>query len=108
MNKLTSDLSMVTSISKLSLDKLVDKSIMCICHSVEETILSKECMTAVDIGLGTLYIKCEGNDIKYKFIPSKKLEENICSTVLNKESPLVYTLETTLKTRIENAYKELL
>lgn len=108
MNKLTADISTITSISKLALDNLVDKACTCICHSVHESILSKESMTSIDIGIGILYIKFEGEQIKYKFIPSKKLEENIAFTILNKESPLVFNLETTLKERIENAYKELL
>mgnify|MGYP003304975037 FL=1 len=62
----------------------------------------------MDLGIGILYIKFEGNEVKYKFIPSKKLEENISFTVLHKQSPLVFSLETALKDRIENAYKELL
>lgn len=108
MNKLTNDLCAITSISKLALDNLVDKSITCICHSVQENILSKDPLTCIDIGIGTLYIKFEGNEVKYKLIPSKKLEESVSFTLLNKQSPLVYSLETALKDRIENAYKELL
>lgn len=108
MNKLTSDLSAITSISKLALDTLVDKSISCVCHTVQENLLSKEPLTSIDIGMGILYIKFEGNEIKYKFIPSKKLEESVSFTVLNKQSPLVFSLETALKDRIENTYKELL
>lgn len=108
MNKLVTDISSITSISKLALENLVEKSCNCICHCVQESVLNQESVTSVDIGIGILYIKFENDEIKYKFIPSKKLEDCVSFTVLNKESPLVFALETALKNRIENSYKELL
>lgn len=108
MNKLIEDLSTITTISEGTLLSLNDKVISCICHSVFESVQEKESLTKMDIGIGILYIKCEGSDIKYKFIPSKKLEESVASTVISNKSPLVYQVETSLKERVETTYKNLL
>ncbi len=108
MNKLLDDLSVLTTISPGTFSSLNDKAISCICHSVFENIQEKESLTTMDIGLGILYIKCEGPDIKYKFIPSKKLEEAVASTVVSRKSPLVAKVETALKDRVESTYKNLL
>ena len=108
INKLNQDLSDVTGIPKLTLDNLSYKACTCLGHSVYESLLKKEPLTEIDIGIGTLYIKVEGNDIKYKFIPSTKLETTVSFTIQNKESPLIVDAEKSLKTRIEKTYKELL
>ena len=107
-NKLINDLALLTTISVNALSLLNDRALSCICHSVYENLLSAEPLTSIDIGIGTLYIKCEEDEIKYKFIPSKKLEECVSLTVQDKCSPLVHQVETTLKDRIESTYKDLL
>ena len=108
MNRLIEDLSTITTISQGTLSSLNDKAISCICHSVYESVLETDSLTKLDIGIGILYIKCEGSEIKYKFIPSKKLEESVASTIVSKKSPLVYQVETSLKERVESTYKNLL
>ena len=108
ISKLTQDLSAITGIPKLTLDNLVEKADICIAHSLYETSLKKEILTEIDIGIGMLYIKLEGNQIKYKFIPSEKLEQFISFSLVNKESPLILDAEKALKTRIEKTYKELI
>jgi hypothetical protein len=106
--RIVDDVSTLTSISKLALENLVEKCNICICHDVFEEVSVGNDLIDIDIGIGMLYIKLEDGMIKYKFIPSKKLEESVQKTVSNKESPLVGILDTTLKDRIENAYKNLL
>lgn len=108
ISKLTQDLSAITGIPKLTLDNLVEKADTCIAHSLYETFLKKEVLTEIDIGIGMLYIKLEGNQIKYKFIPSEKLEQFISFSLVNKESPLILDAEKALKTRVEKTYKELI
>lgn len=105
---LNNDLSLLTSISKLSLDNLSDRTAYCISHTILECIESKDNQSEIDIGIGKLYIRIEEDQIKYKFIPSKKLEEMIAFTVINKQSPLVTKLDSALSERIENAYKSMI
>lgn len=108
MNKLIEDLSIITTISQHALTNLNEKSIACISHSVCESLLSGNNITEIDIGIGILYIKCEVDQIKYKFIPSSKLEESVVHTVKHKKSPVQYCIETSLKDRIETTYKNLI
>lgn len=108
MNKLITDISTITNISTFALEELIEKCRLCICHNVYEDILSNDNPTAIDIGIGVLYIKREESEIKYKFIPSKKLEEEVAFTIQHNVSPLVLEVDTTMKDRIENTYKQLL
>lgn len=105
---LNADLSALTNISKLSLDNLSEKSNYCISHTILECIESKDNQSEIDIGIGKLYIRIEEDQIKYKFIPSKKLEEMIAFTAKNKQSPLLNKLDSALADRIENAYKSMI
>lgn len=107
-SSLTTDLSTLTTISKLSLENLAEKAIYCMSHTILEAILSKETQCEIDIDIGKLYIKLEQDQIKYKFIPSKKLEETIAFTVKNKQSPLLTKLDLGLAERIEKAYRSVL
>lgn len=107
-SSLSTDLSVLTNISKLSLENLADKACYCMSHTVLEALVSKEAQCEIDIEIGKLYIKLEEDQIKYKFIPSKKLEETIAFTVKNKQSPLINKIDSGLVERIENAYRCLL
>lgn len=108
MDNMIEDISKLTTIQKEYLDSLVAKSEWCICSYIENTILNKESITKIDIGIGSLSILVEDNTIKYKFIPSKELENAIRTTVIDDKNPLKFKLEKTLVDKITNIYKELL
>ena len=110
MNKvdLFDDLCTITGISKLSLQNLAEKTNLCISHSMLECIQCKDPQAEIDIGIGSLYIKLEGDTIKYKFIPSKNLEETVAFAIKQKESPLTLKIDKALGERIENAYRSLI
>lgn len=108
MNKILEDLNILTTIPLTALQDLKDKGIDCIAHSVLENVLSKNPLTELDIGIGILYIKLEDDSIKYRFIPSKKLEDTVASTILTKQSPVVSRVETALKEKVESTYKNFL
>ena len=108
MIKLNSDISALTGISKLTLENINEKQILCICHSLQEKLSSKEALCSIDIGIGKLYIKLCDNEVKYKFILSKQLEDNIVFTLTNKQSPLMIEADKALKERLEATYKRLL
>lgn len=102
------DVSKLTSISERALKDLLSVVEDCICHEALENIIERNSLIPVDIGVGTLYIYLEGEDIKYKFIPSKRLEEKVTKTLSTKQSPLVASIDSTLKERIERLYKQML
>lgn len=105
---LMDDISKLTTITPHTMKKLVKMSNACICHDVLDSLLSGSTETEVDIGIGKLFIRYEGDNVKYKFIPTKTLEENVCKTLTTKSSPVTCKAETELKDRVEQAYKHLL
>lgn len=100
------DISTLTTIPKSNLDKLVEQSIKCISHSVWENNEETDYTVDLNIGIGTLHIKVESNTVKYKFIPSSKLEKSIQSALLDNIDPLVCVIEQAVCKKILTGYKE--
>jgi hypothetical protein len=46
--------------------------------------------------------------IKYRFVPSKELENILIKTVTHRTSPIILKLESNLQEKIDRTYKELL
>lgn len=107
-SNLMDDLSSLTCINLDTISRLVDLSGDCICHSVADSIKSKENGTEINIGIGTIHILIEEDKIKYKFIPSEELERKVCTVAHTKKSPLVKRVEKSLVRSIERTYKDLL
>lgn len=107
MNDLIQDLSILTTIGKYNLDQLISKSISVISHDVEESLRDYKDITSIDIGLGILHIQHKDNTIKYKFIPSKKLDDTVFNTYKYRESALAVDIDKALGERINNTYKDL-
>ena len=105
---LINDLSNLTTISEKTLSKLCEKGIYCICDCVQESILDNNDLTYIDLGLGTLQLKREGNKILYRFSPSMLLEQKVKETVETGNNPLKATVEQALIDRMTNTYKDLL
>lgn len=105
MYNLVDDLAVLTTIPAGSINKLVEKAALCICNDLEESLLNNEDLASIDMGLGTLQIMFSNNELKFRFIPNRKLEAAARDTVLNKKNPLVDKVEQTLAQRITNAYK---
>ena len=45
------------------------------------------------------------SEIKYKFLPSKQLADNLVKTIYDEQNPLVFELEKSLVNKLENPYK---
>ena len=101
------DLSVLTTVPVSNLKNLAEKEKLCICHKVFENELKGEPITHIDLEFGALYIMHEGDELKYKFIPSKALESDLKTTITTGKSPLIGKVEDTLKEKILNAYKDL-
>lgn len=110
MTNIINDISTLTTIPVKTWDKLVKKTNYCICDAVLENTLIDEDITAVDLGIGVLYIKradLEGNIIKYRFEPSPALDKAIKDTIINKQNLLEDMILTNLKEKFDTAYKNL-
>ena len=81
---LIQDVSKLTAVSQITLNKLANIVSLCICNDVYESILKNEAVTEIKLGIGTLLIKNENNNILYKFIPNQKLENQLIDTIKTK------------------------
>ena len=107
MINLLQDLSTITDIPKLSLEKLANEQALLLSHAIYEALIAKENTASADLGYGKLFIRYENNEIKYKFVPSKKFDELIRKTISNKVSPLTQSLETAISETVNKIYTEL-
>ena len=108
MINIATDLSTLTTIPKSAIIKLLNKESYIISEAVEEGLLSGNQIIEIDLEIGVLSILIDESQIKYKFIPSTKLEKAVKQTVKNRKNPLKDSLEKTLVNRITDIYKELL
>ena len=108
MITIVDDLSALTSIPKSAIIKLLSKESYVITNGIEEGIVAGNSIIDIDLEIGILSILIDENQIKYRFVPSAKLEKAIKNTIKNKKSPLKDSLEKSLVSKITDIYKELL
>lgn len=108
IRNLKNDLCALTGVSVESTDKVLTLCEDILCHCVIEDIKSKEQLTQIDIGIGTLYIRRDGDLIKYKFIPSEGFDNKVATAYRTGESPLIAKAAKSLRLKFDRAYKELI
>lgn len=100
--------SVITTIDRKALNKLAEKYEWCICDEIYTSAIEGNYRCFFDIGIGTIGIDySSGDEVKYKFIPSKELEKEVLSTITNKKNPLVLKAEASLVKKITETYKTL-
>lgn len=102
---LKDDLSTLTTIKDSTLSKLTKEINYCITDAVCKSIYNEETETNIDIGIGTLTIRFDNNQVRYRFVPSKELEASIASAIIEEKNVLVTALETSLVDKLNNIYK---
>ncbi len=107
MYSLAEDLSVLTGVAKSNIETLVNRAVSIIGHDVAESLCNKEFVTEVDIGIGTLVISIQQDQIMYRFVPTKKLEGIVNNVYKTGTSPILLEVDDTLGRRIANTYKDL-
>lgn len=107
MHNLIEDVSTLTTIGKYNLESLVDIVTSIISHDVVEDIKTQQPITSVDVGIGVLHITIQDDVLRYKFVPSRKLENCIRTTYISGESDLLTKVDEALGNRIMKTYKDL-
>ena len=108
MTDIVKDMSTLTTIPEKTLNKFFRKMSFCICESLAEDLQDENIeMSAMDIGIGVLYIKVVGDTPKYRFVPNELLEKSIKQTVVNKENLLPDLLNDALSKKFIEVYKDL-
>lgn len=108
MTDIIEDVSLLTTINKRNLNKLIDVAQYCINEAIEESLIESKTTSDINIGIGELHIQFLNNELKFKFIPSAKLREGIIDTIKGKQNSLELVLEHNLVDKITNVYKEII
>lgn len=105
MNKMSEDLSKLTTIPENILIKLFDKIRWIIGDAICE---ANSDLVEIDIGIGTLLLSNELEHVRYKFIPDDSLDETIRNCFNDHISPIEQQLEKRFIDRIIHTYKDIL
>lgn len=105
---LTNDLTNLTSIPEKFFEKLDDNIIFSISQTVEEMLTKNETSCEIESGIGTLIISFETGELKFKFIPSKRLEKEVIKTIETGKNSMENVLTSNMVSTLEKTYKELL
>ena len=100
--------SKLTTIPEKNLTRLQDIYELVVCDSVEDSLMHGDDYARVDLGYGTLDVKFEDNNLRFRFIPSAKFEEELIDTVVNKHNSLERVVESSLVNKITQTYKDLM
>ena len=107
MIDIISDFNTLTTIPISNLEQLANKVAWIICDGVNEANLSNNSTVDIDLYIGKLSICFDNESVKYRFTPSKTLDANVKTTLLEGKSPLEKVIEDKLATKIVNTYKDL-
>jgi len=108
MRDLNKDLSIITGTSADTFSKLSANSGYLICNYLEDMILNNEDSCSIDLGIGVLNIKLNGDELRYSFIPSTELEGAIINTLENNQAPLISVVTGKLVGQLNKLYDNLL
>lgn len=103
---LTEDISKLTNIPYRTLLKLVTKQEFAIASVVKDNVLDGNSTMSIDIGYGNLIICVDDDVVKYRFVPSSKLNDKVKAAINNGDS-MIYQLEQSVKNKILSQYKEM-
>lgn len=107
MIDLLQDLSTLTNVSALTWKEMTRRSTSLLSHYVVEAQQAQLNNIDVDIGIGLLRLKFEGDDLKFRFEPSRELSRKIQKAVDSNTSSLVHDVDAELGKRFSSTYKEL-
>ena len=107
MINIVNDVSVLTNIPSKLLDKIKKCEEYSIVENITELNLEKEHFIDLDLGIGVLSILVDNNTVKYKFVPSSNLNEEILSAIKYRKNILDLKLESSLSQKIEQTYRDL-
>lgn len=102
------DACTLIGIEEKDLNKVLNAITYSIVDAVAEARQADKSVVDLDIGLGTLHIKNDGDDILYKFIPSDDLDGHIKDAILEERNLMEDKIDVNLKKRLTSMYKDLL
>jgi hypothetical protein len=108
MFDLIEDLSKLTSIPLWQFQKLQQLTKEDICQCFVDSMNNEEEICKIDVGIGNLFIGVKDDNIVYKFIPDKQLEQMMIESANAGKEYLKDRIEISNNMRMLKIYKELL
>ena len=97
----------LTTIEDATLKRLNNLVECCIVDAVYESVLANDDCVEVDLDFCKIIISKSNNELRYKFVPSAKLEENIVKAIKEKKNSLDDIVLDKLKSSLLSTYKDL-
>lgn len=108
MKDVLTDLSALCGVKRFNLDGLASQLTYLISHYITCARAEKTDVVELDIGIGTLILKLDDIEVKYKFIPSNQLSKEVINGYNSKDSVLIQKADKLIGQRINKTYRELL
>ena len=108
---ITEGVSKLTTIDESALKRLLELGKVVIIDDLIEQLNNKQednHIASIDIGIGNLMIQYYGDSIKFKFAPNAKFEEDVENACIHGVNLIDAKVESSLKDKILNTYKDLL
>lgn len=106
--KMSKDISKLTSIPLVSVEKFLTLEENCICYDVLDNLKSGETTSLIDLGFGMLSIIIINDEMHFKFVPSKSLEDKLKKALSSGKLDIISLLEDKINSKLLIAYKELI
>ena len=97
----------LTTIDDSTLKRLSNLYANCIVDAVYECALSNEDVVEMDLDFCKIIISKSNNELRYKFVPNAKLEEDIIRAIKEKKNSLDDVVLDKLKNNLLSTYKDL-
>mgnify|MGYP003304261168 CR=1 FL=1 len=104
---IVADVATLTTIPEKTLNRLNKKTIYAICEAIHENQINDTDISELFIGIGTLYIKHSGDQIKYHFEPSDNLDKAIRQLIEDGVNPMDTLTTDALYKKFTDIYKDL-
>ena len=97
----------LTTIEDVTLKRLSNLVENCMVDAVYEGVLSNDDVVEIDLDFCKIVISKSNNELRYKFVPSAKLEEDIIKAIKEKKNSLDDVILDKLKSSLLSTYKDL-
>ena len=106
-NSTINNISKLSQVSTKTLNKFVELAELSIIDSFVESEMQNIDITEVDIGIGELTIIHKDAEMRFRFKPSAKLQEQFKQVLEGNREVFEQKLETSLVNKINKLYKDL-
>lgn len=108
MATLDENLSILTTLSEDNI-KYLSKYLKYVhSHEIATQMLKGENVFKLDLFEGSLVLKIEDDNVRYKFIPNEQFNQIVVDTILNKKSLLIEDMSNKVKNIFAKAFKDVL